>query len=207
MAFNIQGFRSAMNLDGARPNLFEVAMTFPQVATAGVPPAAVAGSDGLGVAEQFRFFCRAAQLPGSTVNAIPVNYFGRELKFAGNRTFTEWTVTILNDEDFKIRNAFELWLNGLNSHRGNLRNAAFASSTSYGVDAVVTQFAKTGEALKSYKFVGMFPMDISPIEVDWAANDTIEEYSVTFAYQWWESDVADTGGTGGAPPTRNVSII
>ena len=205
MAFDIQQFRSAMALDGARPNLFEVSLTFPQVATAGVPPAARAGSDGLGTAEQFRFFCRAAQLPGSTVNAIPVNYFGRELKFAGNRTFTEWAVTILNDEDFKIRNAMELWLNGLNSHRGNLRSSSFANPTSYTTQATVTQYAKTGEPLKSYTFVGLFPIDISPIEVDWAANDTIEEYSVVFAYQWWESGASET--TGGTPPTRNVPIF
>jgi len=207
MAFNIQSFRSAMALDGARPNLFEVAMTFPQIATAGVPASARVGSDGLGTAEQFRFFCRAAQLPGTTVNAIPVNYFGRELKFAGNRIFPEWTVTLLNDEDFRIRNAFELWLNGLNSHRGNLRNPAFASPTSYTTQATVTQFAKTGEALKSYTFVGMFPIDVSPIEVDWAANDTIEEYAVTFAYQWWESLPSDTGVTGGSPPIRNVPVL
>lgn len=207
MAFNIQGFRSAMALDGARPNLFEVAMTFPRVATAGVPPAARAGSDGLSVGEQFRFFCRAAQLPGTTVNAIPVNYFGRELKFAGNRVFTEWTVTLLNDEDFKIRNAFELWMNGMNSHRGNLRDVNFSSPTSYTTAATVTQFGKTGQALKSYTFVGMFPIDVTPIEVDWAANDTIEEFAVTFAYQWWESSPADTGVTGGSPPIRNVAVL
>lgn len=207
MAFNIQQFRSAMSLDGARPNLFEVALTFPQVATAGTPASARAGSDGLSTAEQFRFFCRAAQLPGSTVNSIPVNYFGRELKFAGNRTFPEWTVTLLNDEDFKIRNAFELWMNGLNSHRFNLRNANFQNSTQYSTQATVTQFSKTGEALKSYTFVGMFPIDVTPIDVDWSANDTIEEYSVTFAYQWWESLAGDAGGTGGAPPSRNVPVI
>ena len=182
MPFDIGAFRSTLSLDGARPNLFEVSMSFP-------------------------FFCRAAQLPGSTVNQVPLNYFGRELKFAGNRIFTEWTVTIINDEDFKLRNAFEMWMNGLNSHRGNLRNPAFASPTSYTTQASVTQYAKTGEALKSYTFIGMFPMDISPIEVDWAANDTIEEYAVTFAYQWWESSPSDSGVTGGAIPTRNVPVF
>lgn len=184
MPFDIGAFRSALSLDGARPNLFEVSMTFP----------AVVVDDVTSVGEQMSFFCRAAQLPGSTVNQVPLNYFGRELKFAGNRIFTEWTVTIINDEDFKVRNAFERWMNGLNSHRGNLRNPAFTSPTSYTQDATVTQYAKTGEAIKAYKFIGMFPMDISPIEVDWAANDTIEEYAVTFAYQWWESTTTDGSG-------------
>jgi len=204
MSFNIQEFRSAMSFDGARPNLFEVAMSFPDLITSGQRP--VGGVDGLGVAEQVRFFCRAAQLPGTTVNAIPVNYFGRELKFAGNRTFTEWSVTMINDEDFKLRNTLELWMNALNSHRGNLRNRGMASPTSYTTQATVTQFAKTGEALKSYTFIGMFPIDVSPIDVDWSANDTIEEYAVTFAYQWWESNASDSGVTGGSPPSRNVNI-
>lgn len=207
MPFDIAAFRSNMSLDGARPNLFEVSMAFPGVATSGNIAGNGGGANGLGVAQQMSFMCRAAQLPGSTVNQIPLNYFGRELKFAGNRVFTEWTVTILNDEDFKLRNAFEMWMNGLNSHRGNLRNPAFASPTSYTTQASVTQYAKTGEALKSYTFIGMFPMDISPIEVDWAANDTIEEYAVTFGYQWWESNPSDSGSTGGAIPTRNVPVF
>ena len=202
MPFDLQGFRSALKLDGARPNLFEVAMNFPALATANQNT-----QDGLSVAEQVRFFCRAAQFPGSTVNAIPVNYFGRELKFAGNRIFPEWTVTIINDEDFKVRNAFELWMNGLNSHRGNLRNPAFASPTSYTTQATVTQFGKTGDALKSYTFIGMFPIDISPIEVDHSANDTIEEYAVTFAYQWWESTPTDSGVSGGERPKYNVPVF
>lgn len=204
MAFNLEQFRSGMRQDGARPNLFEVAMTFPGLAT-NFTGATL--NDGLSVAEQVRLFARAAQLPGSTVNAVPVNYFGRELKFAGNRTFPEWTLTILNDEDFKLRNAFELWMNGLNSHRDNLRNPAFESPLSYTTQATVTQYAKTGGPLKSYTFVGMFPIDVSPIEVDWAANDTFEEYAVTFAYQWWETIPGDTGVTGGQAPTRNVPIF
>jgi len=204
MSFNINQFRSAMALDGARPNLFECRMNFPEIVRAG---ANRANADGLGISQQFTFFCRAAQLPGSTVNAIPVPYFGRELKFAGNRTFTEWTVTIINDEDFKIRNAMELWMNGLNSHRGNLRSPAFAGPRDYQKNGHVIQYGKSGEALKSYSFIGMFPIDVTPIELDWGANDTIEEYAVTFAYQWWESTVGDSNGTGLSPPTRNVAIV
>lgn len=191
MPFDIGAFRSALSLDGARPNLFDVEMTFPTGLT--FPS---------GVSQQMNFFCRAAQLPGSTVNQVPLNYFGRELKFAGNRVFTEWTVTIINDEDFKVRNAFESWMNGLNSHRGNLRSTAFTSPTSYTTDATVKQYGKTGDIIKEYKFIGMFPMDISPIEVDWAANDTIEEYAVTFAYQWWESNETQFG-----PPVPPVAVV
>jgi hypothetical protein len=178
MAFNIQQFRSEMRGDGARPNLFECTLTFP----AGVGD----------VAAPYTFMARSAQLPGSTVNSIPVNYFGRELKFAGNRTFPEWTVVVINDESFNVRNAFERWLNFINSHAGNLRAPAFLTGDGgYQSDGKIVQFGKKGNRLKKYKFIGMFPIDVSPIEMDWGANDAIEEFSVTFAYQWWESDTTD----------------
>lgn len=177
MPFNVAEFRANMIGDGARPNLFEVSLSFPIVAT-----------DGSVAAQKATFMAKTAQLPGSTVGTVPVFYFGRELKFAGNRTFTDWTVSIINDEDFTIRNSLESWMNAINSHAGNLRNTAAIEPAGYTVDANVTQYGKTGNALKRYRFVGMYPVDISPIDLDWGSNDTIEEYAVTFAYQWWETD-------------------
>lgn len=175
MAFNISEFRSQLKGDGARPNLFEVSMPFPGFSA----PA--------NAQRKLTFMCRSAQLPGSSVGIVPLQYFGRELKFAGNRTFADWTITIINDEDFQIRNAFERWMNSLNSHNLNIRSSAALSPTSYTVDADVRQFAKNGNTLKKYRFVGVFPTDVSPIDLDWGSNDTIEEFSVTLQYQWWDS--------------------
>jgi hypothetical protein len=175
MAFNINQFRSQMQGDGARPNLFEVTLPFPAFALPGT------------ALTKLSFMCKTAQLPGSTVNTVPVQYFGRELKFAGNRTFQDWTITVINDEDFIIRNAFERWMNGLNSHALNVRNPAAATPSSYTVDSEVRQYSKAGNILKKYKFIGMFPTDVAPIDVDWGSNDTIEEFSVTLSFQWWES--------------------
>ncbi len=180
--FNVQEFRAEMTGDGARPNLFNCSLPF---------LGNLLGRAGI----KYNFMCRTAQLPGSTVNQVPVNYFGRELKFAGNRTFSEWTVTIINDEDFVVRNAFELWMSKLNSHVANLRDSNYVNPSSYQQDGVVRQFGKAGDILKKYKFIGMFPIDITPIELDWGANDTIEEYAVTFAYQWWEADTTDSAET------------
>lgn len=185
-SFNVQEFRSQMSGDGARPNLFNCELPF---------LGNLLGS----AAIKYNFMCRAAQLPGSTVNQVPVNYFGRELKFAGNRTFTEWTVTIINDEDFVIRRAFELWMSKLNSHVANLRDPNYLSPGEYQQNGLVRQYGKEGVEIKRYSFIGMFPIDVSPIELDWGANDTIEEYAVTFAYQWWESDTSDSAATSGAP--------
>jgi len=177
MAFNVAEFRANMIGDGARPNLFQVTLNFPTIA-----------ENGVAAGQKATFMAKSAQLPGSTIGTVPVFYFGRELKFAGNRTFTDWSLQIINDEDFTVRKAIESWMNGINSHGGNLRAAGAKSPTGYTVDAEVTQYGKTGDTLKKYKFVGLYPLDLAPIDLDWASNDTIEEYGVTFASQWWETD-------------------
>jgi len=176
MAFNVAEFRANMIGDGARPNLFKVSLTFPTIV-----------SNALVVGQKTTFMAKTAQLPGSTVNSFPLYYFGRELKFAGNRTFTDWTLQIINDEDFLIRNALESWMNSINSHVSNVRNAGAVNPANYSVDAEVTQYGKAGQELKKYKFVGLFPVDVAPIDLDWGSNDSIEEYAATFAFQYWES--------------------
>jgi hypothetical protein len=176
MAFNVNQFRTQLQGDGARPNLFEVRLNFPAYAQGGSVAAAKSS-----------FMVKTAALPGSTVGMVTVPYFGREVKVAGNRTFADWSVTIINDEDFFIRNAMEAWVRGINENVTNLRSNRARTSQQYGVDATVIQYGKDGRQLKSYKFVGMFPTDIAQIDLDWGSNDTIEEYTVNFAYQYWES--------------------
>jgi len=167
--------------DGARPNLFEVSLNFP-----------ILTDNSIAASQQSTFLAKSAQLPGSTIGVVPVYYFGREVKFAGNRTFADWTVQIINDESFLIRRAIEQWMNSINAHAGNIRSATAGSPSEYSVDAAVTQFGKVGDRIKKYDFVGMFPVDLAPIDLDWGQNDVIEEYAVTFAYQYWTaSDSTD----------------
>jgi hypothetical protein len=183
MPFNVNQFRNAMKRDGARPNLFDV--TIASESLRGIR------QDGM---KDFQFFCKSAQLPGSTIGSVTVPYFGRELKFAGNRTFADWTVTIINDENFLIRNFFERWLNAINSHAGNSRQ--LLTPQSYVCDAVVQQYGKDGSVPAFYQFVGMFPTDISAIDLDWGSNDAIEEFTVNFTYQYWVNrNTIDTGQT------------
>lgn len=174
MPFNVNQFRTQLSGDGARPNLFEVRLNFPSYVTSR-STAAVKSS----------FMVKTAQLPGSTLGSVPLQYFGREVKVAGNRTFADWTVTIINDEDFIIRNAMESWFRGINDNVTNLRSAL--TTQQYAADALVIQYGKSGNVLKQYKFIGMFPIDLAGIDLDWGSNDTVEEYSVTFQYQYWET--------------------
>lgn len=183
MPFNVQAFRASLATDGARASLFDVQLTFPlAVGTAGSAPGTFGTAQ-----QQVTFRARATTLPGDTISSVGVNYFGREVKLAGNRSFTDWSFTVIQDEDFNLRNAFERWMSGINSHVGNLRTPAMLSGDGgYQQDAIVTQYSKIGVPVKQYKIVGAFPTDVSPIELDWGA-DNIEEFQVTFAYQWWES--------------------
>jgi len=173
MPFDVTQFRSQLQGDGARSNLFQVSLQFPTWITNSV----LAG-------QKSNFMVKAAQLPGSSIGIAPLFYFGREVKLAGNRTFQDWTVQIINDEDFVIRNAIEGWMNGINDPIGNIRNvAASVLDGGYGVDSQVVQYGKAGATLKTYTFLGIWPIDLSPIELDWGSNDQVEEYTVTFAVQ------------------------
>ena len=181
MAFDVTQFRTELTGDGARANLFDVQLQFPSFVPIGGQAAAKSS-----------FQVKAAQLPGISVGMAPLYYFGREVKLAGNRSYQDWTIQVINDEDFSIRKAFEQWANGINDPTGNIRNpAASVIDGGYGVDALVSQYSKTGDVIKQYKFVGLWPMDVSPIEVDWAQNDAIQEFTVTLAVQYFLTSGVD----------------
>lgn len=178
MAFSINQFQGEMRFGGARPALFEVTLSNPVNGVADI---------------KTPFMVKAAQIPGATLTAVPVKYFGRDVKFAGNRVFEDWTVTVLNDEDFAVRHAMEQWSNAINTFEGNVRAFATGASVLYKADAQVTQFAKTGLPVRTYNLVGIFPTAISPIELSWDNGDQIEEYTITFSLDYWQVVAGTTG--------------
>lgn len=178
MAFNINDIRSQLAFGGARASLFQVQITNP--------------FNGAGDLKT-PFMVQAAQIPESTLGTIDVPYFGRKIKIAGDRTFAEWTVTVMNDEDFLIRNAMEEWMANINSHVGNLRQAATSSPGEYKSQAQITQFSKTGNPLREYTFTGLFPTSVAPITMDWNTTDEIETFDITFQYDWWQISNSATG--------------
>lgn len=180
MSFNINEFKSqGLVYGGARPALFRVVFSAPQIS--GLNLQAV-GS--------LSFKCRAAELPASTVAAVEVPYFGRKIKVAGDRTFADWQVTMMNDEDFSARTLFEAWSNGLNRLVSNVRDPGATNESkgigSYKVDMQVQQFGKDGEIIRGYNIVGAFPTEIGAIALDWDNQNQIETFPVTFAYDYWE---------------------
>lgn len=176
MAFSITDIKSHLRLGGARPTLFNVRLTFPNVVSGGQ----AAGTES-------RFMIQATALPSSTIRPIEVPYFGRKIKVAGDRTFGAWTVSIINDEDFVVRQALEQWHNNINSLEQNLNRTGSSSPETYKVDAEVIQYNKIGDFIRTYKMHGVFPTEISPIDLAWDKTDEIETFNVTFAYDWYET--------------------
>ncbi len=174
MAFNIAQFKTnGLVYGGARPSLFEVIFSIPQ--NIGLAPIS---------ADKARFVCRAAELPESTVSSIDIPYFGRKIKVAGERTFADWSTTIMNDEDFAVRSMFEAWSNALNRMVANVRDPGTAGEL-YKADFEIVQFGVDGVPIRSYLLVGAFPTNISGIGVDWNSGNNIEEFTVNFAYDYW----------------------
>ena len=183
MAFNINELRSQLVFGGAKNSLFQVQISNPanSIGDLKVP-----------------FMVKASALPASTLGMIEVPYFGRKVKIAGDRTFEDWNVTIINDEDFIIRNAMEQWSASINSHQGNITQFGSASPLQYKATATIKQFSKTGAVLREYTINGLYPTSVAAIEMAWETVDQIEDFQVTFAYDWWSV----TGGITGDAGTR-----
>ena len=192
----ISGFKNKLTGGGTRPNLFEVVLNFPTIVTQ--PDA-----------EKTSFVVKAVALPASTIAPVEVPFRGRIFKIAGDRTFETWTVTVINDTDFEIRNAFEEWMNVVNQ----LDNATgLTNPDEYMQDALVHQLDRSaGEGilseaqssvLRSYQFRDIFPTNISAIYLSYESTDAIEEFTVEFQVQWWE---AIKGGASVASNTSDIS--
>ena len=185
---NISQFKSALIGGGARPNLFEVELT--------TLPAGITWD-----ADIFRYMCKAAALPASNIANIDVPFRGRIFKVAGDRTFEPWTVTIINDENFKIRNAMEEWMDIMSKLDNNLGatdpNAYMTNANVFQLGRGSTKSSKDSEGtdnavLKQYKFIDIFPTSISAIDLSYDSSDAIEEFTVDFQVQTFELVAAGT---------------
>ena len=168
---NIDDFKAKLKGGGARANLFKATINFPAYAQGDV--------------EITSFMCKAAQLPASIMGIIEIPFRGRQLKIAGDRTFETWSPTILNDTDFVVRNAMERWMNGINAHSAN---TGLVAPADYSADLIVEQLDRDEAVLKKYNFRGCFPTNVSAIDLAYETNDAIEEFTVEFQVQYWESN-------------------
>ena len=169
----ITDFKSKLIGGGARPNLLEVELAFPEEIAI--------DND---VKEKARFLVKAAALPASNITPIDVNFRGWILQIAGDRTFDTWTITVINDTDFAIRSAFEKWMNSIN----RLSDATGTNNPAdYQEDAYVHQLDRDGSTLRTYRFYDVFPTQISQVDLSYETVDTIQEFTVELQVLYFES--------------------
>ena len=191
MGISVTALRNKLVGGGARPSLFYAKIKLPTNGEL----TGVRNSLSISDDNYASFFIKTAQIPESTIASVPINFLGREFKVPSiDRTFADWTVTVINDEDYKIRHLFEAWIEYMAPGK-----AIFESATGFGAtpeifgDMEVHQLDKKGSVINdtskyygSYFFKDAFPINVSAIDLSWDTKDTIEEFSVTFAYQYWE---------------------
>lgn len=193
MPFNINTFiQQGLVYGGARPSLFTI--------TAAVPT-------GIGIdtttISKFRMVCRASEIPPSQMASIEVPYMGRKIKVIGNRVFPDWTVTVMNDEDFSVRAMLETWSNAMNRLESNVADPAVGSGA-YKTDFSIDHYAKDGSLIREYTLYGAFPTVIGPITLDWDQTNTIETFTVQFSYDYWKPSIEQSSYNAGGINTYNT---
>lgn len=179
---NISEFKAQMTGGGARPNQFRVELAFPNYV-----------DSGRAVGQKAQFLCKAAQLPASAVENIPVLYRGRPVNFAGERTFQPWTISIYNDTTFGIRNALEQWQQGIQSYN---TSDGITDPLQYQVDLNVHQLDRNGAIIKSYKFFDAYPTNIGAVALDFEQQNAIEIFDVEFTFNFFTTDSVSGVNTG-----------
>ena len=186
---NINEFKSRLRGGGARANQFRVLMGFP----------AYAG----GSMTQVSFLAQSASLPGQTVTDVPVNYRGRVLHVAGDRTFAAWQITVLNDTDFAIYRSFERWMNRINNLQNN---SGLVDPVSYKVDSAIEHLDRNERVLKQYKFIGMYPTGLQDIPLAFDTNNTLETFTVDLVFDYFETDLGGSRPGGGNETTFSANV-
>ena len=199
MAFSVTEFKSNLKQGGARPSLFKVVFDYPSVVTS--PPT------------RAEFLVKTTTIPASTIGSYDVFYHGKAIHVAGDRSFDTWDTTIINDEDFGIRNSLESWMGAISNHNLNTRDKNLfqsndkseGDSAKYKTSLKVTQFSKAGDDLRTYIFKGAWPSALSTINLDWSSQE-IEEFTCTWMYDSWFVSAATSASNLPVPPENIVGI-
>lgn len=169
MPADIHGFIANFQGGGARPNRYEVLITFPETI----------GSTSIG--QKISFTCKASALPGSTLGEAIAPYKSRQIKFPGDAVFNDWNVTILIDNDFKGRGVFEKWVNLMNGWESNTTVAGFQNPSKIFGTGTIKALDRVDDVIQTYTVQGIWPKDVGEIALGYDTNDTIMEQNVTFA--------------------------
>lgn len=199
MGISVTSLRNKMAKGGARPSLFFAKIIFPSNMVGRIPGLSTSPNEMELDENSISFFMKAASIPESTLTPQSIMFLGREMKVPSiDRKFGQFQTTIINDEDFRIRHFFESWIELLAPGA-----AIFEAESGFGDQATkqvygqleVHQMQKDGRVsesgidsakyMGSYYFKDAFPTTVDQIALSWDTADGIEEFGVTFDYQYW----------------------
>ena len=198
MAFSVTEFKAnGIRKGGARSALFSVELHWPTLTTTSPD-------------KKSTFVIKGSSIPASIIGQYEVFYHGKGYKVAGDRQYDTWDTTIINDEDFLVRNALEDWMNLISNQKLNTRDDKHYNDRKEGNDAgykkdlKVTQYSKDGKEITHYHVMGAWPSNLTAIPLDWATSD-IQEFTCTWSYDWWYQETGHgTAPSGSTYTTHNV---
>ena len=182
---SIQQLKTALAGRGARANLFEINIAFPTLTSVDASLASTKFT------EDTKILCKAAAVPGFTVGTIEVPFrAGRRIKIPGDRTFADWTVTIINDENQTLRRAFNAWVNLIS--KGNYESQSKSTISEYYQDITCTHLRGDNTTSRKYELNDAFPTDVSAIDLSFDSTDTLSEFTVNFQYHYLKAGNSTT---------------
>lgn len=185
MTFNINSFKAQLTGGGARATLFRVTVQNPVSFAAD---------------EKLTWTAKSSVIPGSQLGDSPVPYMGRMIHMAGDREYDPWRMTVINDEDFLVRNELERWHYAINRPVRNIRDFSSSNPALYKSTAMVHQYSKVDDVnpIRTWKLSGLWPAQIEEIAVSWEDQNRIQEFSCVFRYDYFEIVGGNTGNMGGS---------
>lgn len=191
---SINDFKAKLSGGGVRPTLFKVELFFPDTAVDNTSEITDLGT----------FLIKSTSLPSSNVGKIEIPFRGRMLKVSGDRSFDDWSVQVINDRDFKIRNALEKWSEIISNHSNIAGESEYAG---YFSKATISQLDRDGSVIRVYEMQGLWPIALDPIDVSFDSIDTIEEFGCTFAVQYWSAANSSAPAPNGGGFSEDVNTI
>ena len=172
----LSSFKSALQYGGARSSLFNMTVYVPGTFVTPVSLTTVTGMTNTPL------YCNVSSIPPLTVTPIERQYFGRTVKIPGDIVYGDLTTTVMNAEDYSVRNAIEKWMNKMNGH---VSNKGFSNNTDWVTDLELIQYSKDGEHLMFYEFIDCWPQTLAEIPLSYDTASDIEQFDVTWAYDWY----------------------
>ena len=192
---SIDSIKSVIGKKGglAPSNRFQVIFAPPAISLLNLNPENIVGSiisGGFSIQNlindprDISILCSKATLPGRTISTFDADMHVQQNKYPQTFIDEEVSMTFRLTNDYYIKNMFETWMSGIfdtESYRVGFKS-------DYSVDVVIQQLNQKNIPVYGVRMEKCFPTNLSAVELDNAANDTMQEVTVTWAYDKYKPE-------------------